>query len=217
MTSDINIIFFLLIGLLVLSAAIFAVTTPKLINAALWLALSFFGISGLYFMLATPFLGMIQFLINAGAIPIVTIFILVLTQSRQVRLKSPLNAVTAFIAFVPLALALGAYLFRSFNLGAGSTTVTAVSPAKIGEHLLSSPETTGINGTLLSFEVASVILLVAMVGAIVLTKRDGETIKGDVGVLSEVDKSVRDGELLPPAMTYERETQIEREKDLVNG
>jgi NADH-quinone oxidoreductase subunit J len=216
-TSDINIIFFLLIGLAVLGTSIYAVTASKLLNAALALALSFFAIGGLYFLLGTPFLGMLQILINAGAIPIVTVFILFMTQSRQVRLKSPLNAVTAFIAFVPLALALGAYLFRSFNLGAGSTTVTAVSPAKIGEHLLSSPETTGINGTLLSFEVASVILLVAMVGAIVLTKRDGETIKGDVGVLSEVDKSVRDGELLPPAMTYERETQIEREKDLVNG
>lgn len=217
MTSDVNSIFFYVISLAVLLTAIYSVTATKLLNAALSLALAFFAIGGLYFLVGTPFLGMLQILINAGAIPIVTVFILFMTQSRQVRLKSPLNAVTAFIAFVPLGLALGAYLFRSWNAGAGSTSVTAVSPAKIGEHLLSAPETTGVNGTLLAFEIASVILLIAMVGAIVLTKRDGETIKGDVGVLSEVDKPVRAGELLPPAVTFERETQIERERDLVNG
>jgi NADH-quinone oxidoreductase subunit J len=217
MTSDVNAIFFYLIALAVLVTAIYAVTASKLLNAALSLALSFFAIGGLFFLLGTPFLGMLQILINAGAIPIVTVFILFMTQSRQVRLKSPLSAVTAFIAFVPLGVALGAYLFRSWNAGAGSTTVTAVSPAKIGEHLLSAPETTGINGTLLAFEVASVILLVAMVGAIVLTKRDGETIKGEVGVLSEVDKPVRAGELERPAVTIEREAQLEREKELVKG
>ncbi len=211
---SLNAVFFYLVALAVVYLAIYAVTSSKLLNAALGLALSFFAIGGLYFMLGAPFLGMLQILINAGAIPIVTVFILFMTQSRRVRLKSPLSAVVAFMAFVPLGVALLAYLVRSWAPTAQqvtNTTANPVSSQKIGELLLSSPETTGLNGTLLAFEVASLVLLIAMIGAIALTKRDGETIKGTVGVLTDVEKPVMLGELERPALTIEQEAQLERD------
>jgi NADH-quinone oxidoreductase subunit J len=194
----VNPVFFYLISLAIISTAIYAVSSSKLLNAALSLALSFFSIGMLYFMLGTPFMGMLQFLINAGAIPIVTVFIIFMTQSRVLKLKSPATAVTAIAAMVMLAIGFAVYMSRSGS-SLNAQNVTPVSGAMLGEKLLGSMETTGKVGTLFAFEIASVLLLVAMVGAIILTKREGETIKGNVGVLSEVEKSVTQGELETPA------------------
>ena len=207
-------VFFCLIGLAVIATAWYSVSSSKLLNAALSLALSFFAIGGLYFMLGVPFLGMLQILINAGAIPIVTIFIIMMTQSRRIKLSSPINQVASFGLMFVFAVAVGTFILRYANSGSAQTSSNIVeantaSGGKLGEVLLSSPETNGINGTLLAFEIASVILTVAMVGAIVLTKRDGETIKGDIGMLNDVEKPVSAGELLRPAMSVEHE--LERE------
>ena len=132
--------------------------------------------------------------------------------SRRIKLSSPINQVAAFGTMFVFAVAIGTFIYR-YATGGGTTfsnNVAAIAGGKLGEVLLSSPETNGINGTLLAFEIASVILTVAMVGAIVLTKRDGETIKGDIGMLNDVEKPVSGGELLRPAMTIEQELERER-------
>ena len=201
---ELNTVFFYLISLAVLSAAIYSVTSTKLLNAALALALSFFAVGGLFFMLGAPFLGVLQVLINAGAIPIVTVFIIFMTQSRRVTLRSNLNAALSVGGIVLL----GASLWAFWNTNTQNTNtqvrgISVTSSKALGEALLSADGVNGRSGTLLAFEVASVLLLVAMTGAIVLTKRDGETIKGEVGVLSEVDKPVSEGQLERPAVTME--------------
>jgi NADH-quinone oxidoreductase subunit J len=209
--------FFYLVALAVISTAWYSVSSSKLLNAALSLALSFFAIGGLFFMLGVPFLGMLQILINAGAIPIVTIFIIMMTQSRRIKLSSPVNQIAAFGTMFVFAVAIGTFIYR-YATGGGTTfsnNVAAIAGGQIGLGLLSSPETNGINGTLLAFEIASVILTVAMVGAIVLTKRDGETIKGDIGMLNDVDKPVNAGELLRPAMSFEHELELARANEKV--
>ena len=207
----VNPIFFYLISLAVIFTAIVAVTSSKLLNAALFLALSFFSIGLLYFMLGTPFLGMLQFLINAGAIPIVTVFIIFMTQSRILKLKTPATAVAAIGAIGLTAIGFFVYMQRA-GASLNGQNVTPVSGAMLGEKLLGSAETTGKVGTLFAFEIASILLLVAMVGAIILTKREGETIKGNVGVLSEVEKSVTQGELENPARAADAVIPEAREK-----
>ena len=202
--TEVNTVFFYLVALGILSTAIYAVASPKLLNAALSLALSFFAIGGMYFMLGNGFLGMLQILINAGAIPIVTVFIIMMTQSRRIRLRSNLNVVAALLGIVVLAGSLWSFWNR--YQGSAVTQGKQIMPtptAELGVKLLSA------DGTLLAFELASVLLLLAMVGAIVLTKRDGETIKGDVGVLSEVGSSVTSGELARPAATIEQASRQE--------
>lgn len=202
--TEVNTVFFYLVALGVLSTAIYAVASPKLLNAALSLALSFFAIGGLYFMLGNGFLGMLQILINAGAIPIVTVFIIFMTQSRRVRLRSNLNAVAAGLAIIVLAGSFWSFWTR-YQQGSAfqEKQITQTTTVELGTRLLSA------NGTLLAFEIASVLLLLAMVGAIVLTKRDGETIKGDVGILSEVARTVTGGALERPAATIEQASKQE--------
>ena len=137
-------------------------------------------------------------MINAGAIPVVTVFIIFMTQSRVLKLKTPATAVAALGAIGLTAIGFFVYMQRA-GASLNGNSVTLITSKKIGEKLIGSPETTGTTGTLFAFEIASVLLLVAMVGAIILTKREGETIKGSVGVLSEVEKSVTQGELENPA------------------
>ncbi len=206
----VNTVFFYLVALGILSTAIYAVASPKLLNAALSLALSFFAVGGLFFMLGNGFLGVLQVLINAGAIPIVTVFIIFMTQSRRVRLRSNLNAVAALLAIVILSGSLWSFWNRFQQTSTTRTTaITPTATVDLGTKLLSAPELNGTEGTLLAFEIASVLLLLAMVGAIVLTKRDGETIKGDVGVLSEVALPVTGGALERPAATIEQASRQE--------
>lgn len=199
---EVNTVFFYLVALGILSTAIYAVASPKLLNAALSLALSFFAIGGLYFMLGNGFLGVLQILINAGAIPIVTVFIIFMTQSRRVRLRSNLNAAAAGVALLVIAGSLWSFWNR-FQGATQNKQITPLPTATLGEKLLSP------DANLLAFEIASVLLLLAMVGAIVLTKRDGETIKGDVGVLSEVGAPVTAGALERPAATIEQASRQE--------
>jgi NADH-quinone oxidoreductase subunit J len=191
---------FYVVSLVVVVTAMYAVSSPKLLNAALGLAASFFAIGGLYALLGSPFLTVLQVLVNAGAIPIVTVFIIMMTQSRIIKLKDTLSPVLALVALGIIALPMFAFLFRFRDSGAVVATANPVSTKQIGEILMGSPETTGQRmGALLAFEVASVILLVAMIGAIVLAKRDGETIKGDVNILTNIDTPVSQGALGTPA------------------
>jgi NADH-quinone oxidoreductase subunit J len=208
---ELNTVFFYLMALAVLSAAIYSVTSSKLLNAALALALSMFAVGGLFFMIGAPFLGVLQVLINAGAIPIVTVFIIFMTQSRRVKLRSQLNALVAVGGVVVLTASLWAF-WNNFSKvpTAGVRGITPTESRALGERLLSADGVNGQSGTLLAFEVASVLLLIAMVGAIILTKREGETIKGQVGVLSEVDKPVAAGQLERPAMSMERADELEK-------
>lgn len=202
-------VFFYLVALVILATAVYAVSSPKLINAALSLALSFFAIGGLYALLGSPFLAILQVLVNAGAIPIVTIFIIMMTQSRVSRVRTPSVAYYAVAAAALLLVAFRTVPQVASHAAATGRTLVDVTPvgtAMLGERLLSSPQTNGQAGTLLAFELASVILLVAMVGAIVLARRDGETIKGDVG-LETVDTPVRAGEA-PLAPHLEQATPL---------
>jgi NADH-quinone oxidoreductase subunit J len=207
---ELNTVFFYLMALAVLSAAIYSVTSSKLLNAALALALSMFAVGGLFFMVGAPFLGVLQVLINAGAIPIVTVFIIFMTQSRRVKLRSQLNALVAVGGVVVLTASLWAFWNNFSKVStAGVRGITPTETRALGERLLSAEGVNGQAGTLLAFEVASVLLLIAMVGAIILTKREGETIKGQVGMLNEVDKPVAAGQLERPAMTMEKADNLE--------
>ncbi len=148
---------FAVLAALVLAGALVVVLAENVVHAAVALAFTFFFVAGLYLMLGSPMLAVIQFAVNAAAIPILTIFIIMTTQSRRVRPASgALYLVAVFLAAVFLY---GLWAF----LGAPATAFRPVSPEGIGARLLSV--------TLLPFEVASVLLLLAMVGAIVLARR----------------------------------------------
>lgn len=135
----------------------------NLLHAVLFLILSFVGIAGLYITLSADFVAVVQVLIYAGAIAVLMIFAVMLTP-----LSSRDNAgnILQVPALVLSGLVIAAVTFvvietdwREASRGSFDTTAAA-----IGEILLSP--------YVLPFEIASVLLVAAMIGAIVLVRED---------------------------------------------
>jgi NADH:ubiquinone oxidoreductase subunit 6 (subunit J) len=137
--------------------AILAVTSANMVRAAFSLAITFFLVAGLYLMLGSPALAAIQFMVNASAIPIMTLFIIMMTQSRSTPPPRTWEMVLGLVA------AAGALVFFRQAVVHGDGQITPAGTAVLGEGLL--------RAALLPFEIASVLLLLAMVGAIVLARR----------------------------------------------
>jgi NADH:ubiquinone oxidoreductase subunit 6 (subunit J) len=149
---------------LVLSA-LAVVTIRNIFRAALLLVLLFVALAAVYVTLGAEFVAAAQVLIYVGAVTILIIFAIMLTQrisDRSIRQSSEQKAVSFLVVLVLLGLLLLSIgtTIRAFPKGPG----LADTIPTIGEEMMST--------YLLPFEVVSVLLLVALLGAIVLARRD---------------------------------------------
>jgi NADH-quinone oxidoreductase subunit J len=136
------------------------VLTRNVVHAALFLLVSLVSVAGIYLILFTEFLALVQVLIYGGAIIIVVVFAIMLTRSSEYPRISdnrqwPLAAVAA--------LALGAVLAASFWANPPTGT-RAQSPA------FSELANSLFTRWAIPFEVASLVLLVALIGAIIIAR-----------------------------------------------
>jgi NADH-quinone oxidoreductase subunit J len=153
--------FYVLSGLTLLSALMVAFVRD-LIHAVLFLILTFVGVAGLYITLSADFVAVVQILIYAGAISVLMLFAILLTprsarDNATVSYRAPVSLVAGMIGAVIVFVALKTEW--STVEGDGRFSQTA---AEIGKALL--------DPYVLPFEVASVLLVVAMVGAIILVR-----------------------------------------------
>lgn len=162
--------FFFLTGV-TLYSAFRVVTTPNVTHAALYLTTAFVGIAGYYILLGAEFLAAAQVLVYAGAIMTVMVFAIMLSNISEVRgvavslfrqLSSPYwGIVPLLIAGALAGIMLAAYNMSPLPVGAGGR---AIDIRELGKALLST--------YLVPFEIASVLLLAAMIGAIILSRRE---------------------------------------------
>ena len=157
-------IIFLINAGVILASALLVVTSRNLIHAALWLIVTLFGVAVLYALLNAGFLAVVQVVIYIGAIAILFIFAVMLTRA-DLRDRTPqlnrgwwLNVILAVVTFAGLV-----WMFQSWT---GFTKTATDLPAgfdAVGQlgNALVSPD-----AFLLPFEVASVLLLAALVGAV---------------------------------------------------
>jgi NADH-quinone oxidoreductase subunit J len=162
--SVVEVLFLLLAGLTVVSALL-VVTTRNLVHAALWLVLALAGVAGCFLVLAAEFLAWVQVLIYVGAVVVLLLFALMLTRAPT-GLQPDLNARRVLPAALIAAVVTGLL---------GATVVTGFSDVRIDldNAVVGSAEATGtavFTQWVLSFEVLSVLLLAALVGAIVLSR-----------------------------------------------
>jgi len=160
-------IVFILIGLVTLGAAVLCVTSRNVVRAALWLVVSLSGLAGLYLVLTAEVVAIVQVLIYVGAVVVLLLFGLMVTRAPiglQPELNTanrPVAVVVALAAFGLLVVALiDAFRFAYLDLSVGGQG----SPEAIGAALFGS--------WVLPFEVLSVLLLAALIGAIAITRRD---------------------------------------------
>ena len=159
-------IIFLLCAAVILVSAVMVVTTRKLIHAALWLVSALFGVAVLYAVLQAGFLAVVQVVVYIGAIAILFIFAVMLTRRQAADTGAAVNknwwagALMAVLTFAGLVFLLQRWSGFSKTASAIPSGFDAVS--QLGDALTSPA------GYVLPFEVASVLLLAALVGAVYL-------------------------------------------------
>ncbi|MCL6634938.1 MAG: NADH-quinone oxidoreductase subunit J [Peptococcaceae bacterium] len=163
MDSVFSIAIFYILAAVILGSAILVVTLKNLVHCVLWLAVSFIGIAGLFMMLNADFLAMVQILVYAGAVCIMVVFGIMLTQRKDMSVSNPFNAqfkVAGLVAFLTALLC--SFLGAQAAWTVSATPVPADTVGQIAELMLTK--------YVIPFEVAALLLLVALIGAIILAK-----------------------------------------------
>ena len=158
-----SLVLFYIAGALTLGGALAVVLTRNIVYAAFALLASLMGVAGVFLIAFAEFLALVQVLIYGGAIVIVILFSLMLTRIEDFRVLSdnrqwPFAALAALGVFALLAAAIV------------GTSVRTVERRSVGFETLG--ETLFVQWAV-PFEVASLVLLVALIGAIVLVRTSG--------------------------------------------
>lgn len=163
-----NSIIFFILAAIAIAAAVGMLTSRNAVHSALFLVLNFATIAVFYIILNAPFIGMVQITVYAGAIMVLFLFVIMLlgaermARTRQFDWQAPMAVVMALILIVE---AVYVIFFRD-----GASVVLAQSapdfaaPVAIG--------TIFFQEYFLPFQITGVLLLVAMIGAIVITKQE---------------------------------------------
>lgn len=160
---------FLVLGLITFISAMMVVTSPRLIHAGLWLILALAGVAGLLVLLESPFLAVVQVVIYIGAIAILIIFAIMMTRRVMVDDAPQVNSMWAGAVLVSLVLfaVLAFLILQSPQLAVSADPLpaeTGVLLEDLGRALVD------VDRYILPFEVASILLLAALVGSIYLAR-----------------------------------------------
>jgi NADH:ubiquinone oxidoreductase subunit 6 (subunit J) len=158
------IVAFYVLAILTLGSALMVATVRDLVHAVLFLVLSFVGVAGLYITLSADFVAVVQVLIYVGAISVLMLFAILLTprsgrDNASVPYAAPIGALAGLLGAVIIFVGLKTDWAKADG---GNTFETTA--AQIGKALL--------DPFVIPFEVASVLLVVAMLGAILLVRPD---------------------------------------------
>ena len=162
-----DIVFWLLAAVTV-GAAVLVVHTQNMFRAALLLVVSFFGVAGIFALINAEFLAVVQVLIYAGGVAVLVIFAVMITSdlpegNRSTRLQ-PVGLIAAAVLMGTLIFAIvqAEWTLLPDDLPAPLASVFVDTPATIGRMLLSE--------FVLPFEIAGVVLLAAVIGALSLVR-----------------------------------------------
>jgi NADH-quinone oxidoreductase subunit J len=157
-------IIFILVALFTLGSGVMVVTTSNLVHAALWLVSTLFGVAVAFALLSAAFLAVVQVVVYIGAIAILFIFAVMLTR-KDMRDQGPqmnrnwwAGALISVLVFIGLF-----FLLQGWNgLSRTASDIPAGfdSISELGDALISP------DAYVLPFEVASVLLVAALVGAV---------------------------------------------------
>jgi len=157
------VLFYLFGGMAALSALLL-VLSRNIVRTAVCLLFTLMGVAGLYFLLHAEFLAAVQLVVYAGGTLILIIFGVMLTS------KSPFSKFEPKPGEVAVALTVGMVLFGALVLALHSFPFPAASPDVQGKYPLVGLGQALLGDYLIPFEIASVLLLVVMIGAAYLAK-----------------------------------------------
>lgn len=156
---------FFALAFLIIASAIFVVTSKHIFHSAIYLVMALFGVAGIFVLLNAHFLAAVQVLIYVGAVSMLMIFAVMLTariSDATVRHTNEQVGTGFIVSLVLLAVILYSLWKTPFQVS--SQAMAEGAGAKLGELLLTK--------WVLPFEIVSVLLLAALIGAVVIAKRD---------------------------------------------
>lgn len=154
---------FFIIAVVTLVAALLVVTLRNVVHSALALVGAFFGVAAIYLLLEAEFLAVVQVLIYVGAISVLILFAIMLTRGLMSSTQTGVNGQWAAVALISIFLFLGMLLVAARGPWAVSTqSITTDLVPQLGKVLVTT--------YVLPFEVVSVLLLGALVGALLIAR-----------------------------------------------
>ena len=170
---------FYLFAISVLVGGLFTVISKHPVHSVLWLILSFISSAGLFVLLGAEFIAMLLMIVYVGAVAVLFLFVVMMLDVDFAELKAemarymPLALLIGVIILMQLGMALGVWTFsdQAENLRA------AVTPSVSEAHNTAALGRLIYDDYILLFQLAGLILLVAMIGAIVLTLRHRPHVK----------------------------------------
>lgn len=160
---------FYLFSVVTVISALMVVSARHPVHAVLWLILAFFNAAGIFLLAGAEFLAMILVIVYVGAVAVLFLFVVMMLDVDFVALKQ------GIMKFLPIGAAVGGILLLELLLAAFYWQSLALAkPEPVAADALSNTHALGMvlyTDYFLPFQLAGMILLVAMIGAIVLTLR----------------------------------------------
>jgi NADH-quinone oxidoreductase subunit J len=167
MTLSGEFVAFFILSVMAIGGAVFMINLQSVIHMALALAFTFFSVAGIYLLLHAEFLAMIQVLIYTGAVSILMLFGIMLTKHRDEE-KTSIAPWQGIISFLTVACFFGVVMLIIYRtpISGEAVNLQEFDTGHLGAAVFKS--------YVIPFELASVLLLVALVGAVILAKREEE-------------------------------------------
>jgi NADH-quinone oxidoreductase subunit J len=174
----IQVVSFYLFAAILLASAAMVIFARNPVHSVLWLIVAFFNAAGLMVLVGAEFIAMLLVIVYVGAVAVLFLFVVMMLDIDFAELRAgfaqnlPLGLLIALVLAVEIIMGLGAYRAGAVKLGVPETVQTAANAPNIeamGAMLYSK--------YVFLFETAGLILLVAMVGAIVLTHRERKGVR----------------------------------------
>ena len=168
--------FYLFAGICVASAALVIVSRNP-VHSVLYLILAFVNASGLFILMGAEFLGMMLIVVYVGAVAVLFLFVIMMLDVDFVELRE------GFMQYLPVGLVIGAIFLAELLLVGGSWVINPGTAKSITAAIPTNISNTEALGLVLYtkyihyFQLAGMVLLVAMIGAIVLTLRHKVSVK----------------------------------------
>jgi NADH-quinone oxidoreductase subunit J len=167
---------FYLFATIVVASGVMTIASRNPVHSVLWLILAFFNAAGLFLILGAEFIAMLLVIVYVGAVAVLFLFVVMMLDVDFAELRA------GFARYWPFASLLAVLLLTEIGLTVGAWTIGALQPVRAAATAKGVPNIEALGEVLYTrylyiFEAAGLILLVAMIGAIVLTHRQRSDVR----------------------------------------
>ena len=190
----IQLIAFYLFAALMIASGAFTILARNPVHSVLWLILAFFNAAALMVIVGAEFIAMLLVIVYVGAVAVLFLFVVMMLDIDFAELRAgfvknfPLGIAIAVVLLAELVLGIGAYRAGALDLGTPDGTAAPL----LGESNIENIGALLYGRYLFLFETAGLILLVAMVGAIVLTHRGNLAPRGQQDIARQIARRPKD-------------------------